>query len=419
MLNKILRLTLLCLLLILALSRSAAPSGDHVARAHAFTRGIEFDFAGWMLGALGLKLGQAALASEDYLPEPERRALALEYIRLVAQIQHKERELAVIFANPEVEDPDAVSRGQQQELEALYAHREKIGPLAEAILQDQIAAMVADMGLTLGGQPIPPVLYHSTPLPSALIISPRDQIRQEADISLAPGLTVDEMDALEKQVDGTLNVSSLVVGIGGVGVYPTMVAQTSDLPWLTETVAHEWIHNYLTLRPLGMNYLTSPELRIMNETTASIAGKEIGRALLEEYYPELLPPPPPPEPPPSPEPAPEPEPPAFDYRMEMHATRVGVDELLAEGKVEEAEAFMELRRVFFWENGYLIRKLNQAFFAFHGAYADQPGGAAGEDPVGAAVRLLREQSGSLSAFVNRISWMSSWEQLQRAVEPAR
>ncbi len=73
----------------------------------------------------------------------------------------------------------------------------------------------------------------------------------------------------------------------------------------------------------------------------------------------------------------------------MRITRVTVDELLAEGKIEEAEAYMEARRVFFWENGYLIRKINQAYFAFYGAYADQPGGEAGEDPVGAAVRELR------------------------------
>jgi len=78
---------------------------------------------------------------------------------------------------------------------------------------------------------------------------------------------------------------------------------------------------------------------------------------------------------------------------------------------------MEARRVFFWENGYLIRKLNQAYFAFHGAYADQPGGAAGEDPVGAAVRALRSQSLSLADFLNRISWMSSFEQLKKAVSP--
>ncbi|HEX9091699.1 MAG TPA: hypothetical protein VF831_09435, partial [Anaerolineales bacterium] len=77
--------------------------------------------------------------------------------------------------------------------------------------------------------------------------------------------------------------------------------------------------------------------------------------------------------------------------------------------------YMEQRRQFFWENGYHYRKINQAFFAFYGAYADQPGGPAGADPVGAAVRLLRQNSPSLENFINRISWMWKFEQLQKAV----
>ena len=77
---------------------------------------------------------------------------------------------------------------------------------------------------------------------------------------------------------------------------------------------------------------------------------------------------------------------------------------------------MEERRLVFLENGYLLRKINQAYFAFFGAYADSPGGAAGEDPVGPAVRALREQSDSLADFVNTISWMTSFEQLQEAIK---
>ncbi len=100
----------------------------------------------------------------------------------------------------------------------------------------------------------------------------------------------------------------------------------------------------------------------------------------------------------------------------MHTTRVTADAMLAEGKIEEAEAYMEARREIFWQNGYAIRKLNQAYFAFYGAYADVPGGAAGEDPVGPAVRELRAQSASLSDFVNRIAGMTSFEELQAAIQ---
>jgi hypothetical protein len=204
-----------------------------------------------------------------------------------------------------------------------------------------------------------------------------------------------------------------------VGVYPTMVMQSTDLNWVLSTVAHEWTHNYLTLRPLGLLYGESPELRTMNETTASIAGNEIGDLVIKRFYPELM----------SASPpglslisAPfnHPEPgdflrPKFDFRVEMHETRVTADALLAEGKIDEAEAYMEARRAVFLKNGYLIRKLNQAYFSFYGAYADSPGGAAGEDPVGPAVRALRTQSKSLADFVNTISWMTNFKQLQKAV----
>jgi hypothetical protein len=225
--------------------------------------------------------------------------------------------------------------------------------------------------------------------------------------------------ALEDQVASALDISALVVPVGGIGSYPTMVMRTTALVWLSDTIAHEWIHNWLTLRPLGMNYGGTPELRTMNETTASIAGSEIAVFILERYYPELaaeyglasidletgpIPPGGFPRP-------------AFDYWSEMHTTRVHVDELLAEGKVEEAEAYMEVRRQVFWDNGYHIRRLNQAFFAFHGAYADVPGGIAGEDPVGPAVRALRTQSASLTDFLKKIASMSSFEELQKAVSP--
>lgn len=382
-------------------------------RVRAFTRQIEFDYASWTLNAVQIKLEQAALGLAGYLGEGQQSQIVLDYLDLVKQIQDGEAQLSEIYANPEIANPEQASWEVRQRLDSLYRRRSYLGPLAESILQAQVSRVVAELGLTLGGQPLPPVLYHSTPLPLALIVSPRNVIRQDHNISLSPDLTLDQQVALEEQVDRALNVSSLVVRIGGVGVYPTMVMQTNDLNWLSEVVAHEWIHNYLTLRPLGLNYERSPELRTMNETAATIAGKEIGRALMERFYPQLVPPPPPtPMPGQAPSPA---EPPAFDFNKEMHLTRVTVDELLAKGQIEEAEAYMEQRRVFFWEHGYRIRKLNQAYFAFYGAYADQPGGAAGEDPVGAAVRALRAQSPTLADFIRRIAWMSSYEQLKRAI----
>ncbi len=415
------RLGLLVLAAVLCLSGSGLMSGDQTERVRLFTREIEFDFIGWTINALRVKWSEFALNTSSFLPVDTQRQVVLEYLDLVVRIQKAEYELDLIYADPNISDPDAASQELRRLLDELQTQREMSSPVAEAVLQDQIASVVDEMGLSLGGQTVPPVLYHSTPLPLALIVSPRDIIRQDEDVSLLPDISVDKRFELEKQVDQALNVSSLVVEVGGIGAYPTMVQQTSSLNWLSEVVAHEWIHNFLTLRPLGVNYLTSPQLRIMNETAAAMAGKEIGLAVLQRYYPELVPP----------EPAPaqdqdrsteeEPTEPVFDFRKEMNRTRVRVDELLAQGKIEEAESYMEERRVVFWQNGYRnLRKLNQAYFAFHGAYADTPGGAAGasEDPVGAAVRALRAQSGSLAEFINRISWMVSFEQLQQTVDAA-
>jgi len=397
----------------LVLTSSNVPPGDRIQRVRAFTRNIEFDYAGWAMDTLGLKINQSSLGASEYLPAGRRKPLVLEYLSLVATIQQGQAQVNDIYGDPDIADPQAASQEIRQQLVDLKARREAIALVAEAVLQNQISAVVGSMGLTLGGQPLPPVLYHSSPLPLALIVSPRDVIRQDADISLDPYLNLDQTVDLEDQVDRSLNVSSLVVPVGGVGIYPTMVQQTSDMNWLSEVVAHEWVHNFLTLRPLGASYYASPELRTMNETTASIAGKEIGRVVLERFYPELVPPEP--AEPNTPQTPAFPSQPEFDFRAEMRITRVNVDQLLADGKVEEAEDYMEQRRIFFWENGYHIRKLNQAYFAFYGAYADQPGGAAGEDPVGTAVRNLRAQSSNLAGFLNRISWMWKFQQLQQAV----
>jgi hypothetical protein len=408
------------LLGVLLLAYSTVPPGDQLERIRAFTRQIEFDYVTWTLNALGGKIRDGALGTQTYLADEEvDRQVVLDYLALVERIQQAEGHLESIYSDPEVINPDLASQLVRGQLDEMLAEREQLAPLAEAVLQSQVAAAVSELGLTYGGQPFPPVLYRTTPLPTALIISPRDVIRQEHNISLPPDMTADERTALEDQVEEALDVSSLVVNVGGIGLYPTMVMQSTNLNWLGEVISHEWIHNFLTLRPLGVSYLSSPELRTMNETAASIAGKEIGRAVIERYYPEMAPPPPQAEPPPPPDNAEPPEPPPFDFRTEMRITRERADELLAAGQIEEAEEYMEARRQVFWEHGYRIRKLNQAYFAFYGAYADLPGGAAGEDPVGEAVRELRAQSPSLVVFLKRISWMTSFEQLQKAVEGNR
>ena len=422
MIQRILRgLEITILLFILAaMTGYSNPSlTNPIEKVRAYTRSLEFDYVEWIANAAIIKLRTASLNLPYTLDSSEQKRIVMEYFAITQSILEKENELSRLYADASITDKEKATEAVREELEKLYERQNKIAPLAEAILQDQISQVLAEIHLTAAGQPIPNVWYHSTPLPMAMIVSPRDHIEQTANISVDTDLTVDDQVKLEDDITQGLNVSTLIVQIGGIGVYPTMVMRTTNMPWVLNTIAHEWIHNYLTLRPLGLLYSETPELRTMNETAASIAGDEIGALVIEKFYPEL-----------KPAAFPNlnlislafdrPDPgtltrPPFDFRAQMHETRIHADELLAQGKIDEAEAYMEARRQVFLKNGYLLRKINQAYFAFHGAYADSPGGAAGEDPVGPAVRTLRAQSDSLADFIKTMAWMWSFEQLQEAI----
>ncbi len=423
MLDRILRILdflALTLAILIAATADAPQLTGTSDRVRSFTREIEFDYPNWVWNAAWTKFEQGAVGLPYLFDRGTNKEIVIEYLRTTQNLMQAEQQVEKIFADPAISDKESASAYVRAQRDKLIARQNSLAPLAEATLQSQISDALATLGLTTSGQPIPPVLYHTSSTPLALIVSPRNVIQQTANISVLPTLTLDNQIKLEDNVAKSLDVSTLVVPIGGVGVYPTMITETTDLRWLLNTIAHEWTHNYLNLRPLGINYSTTPELRTMNETTASISGGEVGDYVLQKYYPELLQ---------SSssrnqtsfneatfplnqldDPAP------FDFRAEMHETRVTVDKLLAEGKIEEAETYMEKRRQVFWDNGYLLRKLNQAYYAFHGAYADVPGGAAGEDPVGPAVRALRERSASLADFINTIAWMTSFQQLQQAIQ---
>jgi hypothetical protein len=199
-----------------------------------------------------------------YLDRESSTVVVMDYLHTTQLVIQTEDALNKIFADPAITDKETASAQVRSELSKLTQQQDALAPLAEAVLQGQVSQVAADFGLTTLGQPIPTVLFHSTPVPNALIVSPRDHIEQIVNISVSPDLTIDQQAALEDRADKGLDVSSLVVPIGGVGVYPTMIMSTTDLTWLTSTIAHEWTHNYLEFRPLGLLYDQSPELRTMN-----------------------------------------------------------------------------------------------------------------------------------------------------------
>lgn len=402
-------LLLILVSLLLTLSVDGPPPSRLETRVRYMLAGEQFNFVGWEMRAVLGKLAYSLVAPQRYMTEQACRDFFLDYLRLVSEIQRTEAEIRRVYADPAVVNADAATAGLRIRLAELRAEQAARQPVAEAILEEQTAFVLAHNGFGVLGQVFPPVSVHFTPLPTMLVISPRERIEAILQLALRHGLDTARQEAIENRIDRAFDVSSLVTGIGGLGAYPAMLLESDSPTWLAEVSPHEWTHHYLLFKPLGWNYEASPEARTINETVASIVGKEVGRQVVARYYPELLPP----ESPPGarvPEPQPA-QPPAFDFRAEMRATRVRVDELLAQGKVREAEIYMEWRRRVFVEHGYDIRKLNQAYFAFYGAYADEPG-AAGEDPIGPAVRRLREQSPDLYTFVARVSRVTTLAELR-------
>jgi hypothetical protein len=107
---------------------------------------------------------------------------------------------------------------------------------------------------------------------------------------------------------------------------------------------------------------------------------------------------------------------AFDFRKEMRHTREIADLFLALGRIEDAEEYMEIRRLLFVENGFAIRKLNQAYFAFHGSYGT---GAAATSPIGPKMEELRSLTPDVRTFLTSVRGFTSPEDLDRALEAWR
>ncbi|MBN1955012.1 MAG: hypothetical protein JW900_08185 [Anaerolineae bacterium] len=405
-------LLILLILILVLVEADGSPPAALSTGVERMIADLQFHFWSWEVDAVRGKFTHWLLQPQRYMEDPDRNAFVRDYMERIGQIQGLRWQIETIYADPAVDDPGADTAEMRERLGQLLDQAQSRQPIAEAIIEEQVGFVLVQEGLGLLGQPFPPVGVRFTPLPCMLVVSPRDRIATVYNHTLVHGLNAAQQEAVEGEIDERFDVSSLVTHIGGLSAWPAMLLESSYLPWVQEVAAHEWTHHYLEMFPLGWAY-EQHEARTINETTASIVGYAVGRTVLARYYPDLLPPevePSPSAPPPEP-----PDPPPFDFRLEMRETRVEVDRLLAEGAIDEAETYMEMRRQFFWENGYQIRKLNQAYFAFHGSYADEPG-AAGEDPIGPAVRQLWDQSPSLRAFLSRINGVTTLAQLQAALE---
>jgi hypothetical protein len=329
-----------------------------------------------------------------------------------------EWQLDQLYAEPAPSQADATAKAQQtaaqQQLAArltvLGEQQALVRPAVEQAIERQVTVVLREQQIGAGRDAFPPVWFTFTEPPRKLVASPRDHIETAYYSMLGPDLPAAEREQIEANLLQDYNLSAYVTNIGGLGAFPAIVLDRAPLQWVLSTVAHEWVHNYLTLFPLGLNYGASAELTILNETVADIAGDELGAAALASAYPELVA-----EFPGKDEPAPSAtgtSEPAFDFAQEMRHTREVVDQFLAAGRVEDAEEYMQIRRLLFQENGYSIRKLNQAYFAFHGAYGTS---AAATSPIGPKLERLRSLTPDLRTFLETVRWFTSEADLDAAL----
>jgi hypothetical protein len=376
----------------------------------AVVAGYQFSFARWEVGAITRKLDQMLTSAPGSLSEEEKKAIVLDYLSLIQRIGQLEQSIQQTYSTAE-ENPASAALLLRQELEELRQRQAEKQGQVEAILEEQITRILFSQDLDTLRVVWPPVKFQFERLPLYLVISPRQEIRVKKGVYLEHGLDLGTREAIEEEIDETLDVSSLTVGVGGLSAYPAMIVEEPSLDFIVKAAAHEWVHGYLFFRPLGWHYEDSPQMRTINETVASIVGDEVGDLVIRRFYPELAPPPAE-----MGEEQPQPKPAESEFNREMKQIRLTVDQMLAQGKVEEAEEYMEERRLFLVSQGYSIRKLNQAYFAFYGSYATSPTSV---DPIGVALQRLRRESASLRDFVNTVAALSSPEDLWRILsEPS-
>jgi len=385
---------------------------------HAATTGWGFDLLAWEADALAQKARALVSSPIAGMSDVEQSMVVRAYLDRARTIALLEEQLVAIDAQGSAstaEQEESLSRRGSIEGEiALLRDRQATDrPVAEAAIQQQIDTILREMRIGVAGKVMPPVLFSFTESPRKLVVSPRSRIMTRDAMILNPAIPLDATDAAESAIEASgADLSVYITPTGGMGAFPTMVVEEASLPWILSTVAHEWVHTYLAMFPLGFNYGIDQENTTINETVADLVGDEVGLRALERYYPDLVP-----APPPVVEGKPAPRPVGFDFRKEMAETRQTVDKFLRFGRIADAEHYMEVRRLLFVENGYNLRKLNQAYFAFHGSYGTSAAAdVSTPDALGPRVELLRDLTGDVVTFLRTIRGITDREGLERLIE---
>ncbi|MDP7194066.1 MAG: hypothetical protein QF496_00605 [Dehalococcoidia bacterium] len=286
----------------------------------------------------------------------------------------------------------------EKELTTLRKKRNSILLKIEKDIQKIVRNQIKAEGIDTKGFVFPPVSIKIFDPPLLLVTSPRNLISREKEILLDSSMKNSRKNIIEQKILDEENLSAVILEIGGLASYPSMIKPNTNFERLFELTAHEWLHQYLIFYPLGRSIFKNNEMNEINETLANIFGKEISKKIcaneLYEIYcenSELT----------------TTTNKNFDYDFFMKETRETVDLLLKNNNISKAEKYMEERRKNLENEGILIRKINQAWFAFHGTYTDSPTSVS---PVFSILKKIQEDTENMKEFIDILKNIDSYQQ---------
>jgi len=292
------------------------------------------------------------------------------------------------------------------QIASLHESQLELKPLVEDYIEGIVGTTLSSYGLESRlGFLWPPVDVDFSNAPYVLVVSPRDKIERSMTLTLSPSLSSANIDELERVLVINHNVSVLITNIGGIATYPSIVPPSQGLRRSLRSLVHEWLHQYWFFHSLGRNYWRDSNMTTLNETAASLAGDEIGEHVFKvfdnnediivgRYDSDLV------------------HKSEFDFKTEMRDTRFIVEQMLSDGMVDQAETYMEDRRLVLENEGFYIRKLNQAYFAFYGSYGNNP---ASISPINDEVVKYRKSFRSVGDFIKQVAKFSTYEEFQQEV----
>ncbi|MBI4220266.1 MAG: hypothetical protein HY682_09005 [Chloroflexi bacterium] len=408
------RFATISVVVVLTLVALIFPRGDRVILSAVEEAAAEhrFSLVGWEIRNAISKWLNRTVHLWRGVPEADGRVLLDRYSALTGQVRDLEGRIEKLAAERTGGEPDSEILTLEAGLKELKAERAALRHGLEEFLESEISKTIDGAGLGAVGDFLwPPVDFRMDSPPQILVTSPRERIQRLEDVLLKSNTLVTDAEKLEQELFEGQNLSAIVDNLGGLATYPNIVSEDYDLLPLLEVAAHEWMHSNFFFYPLGQNFDASPEMQTLNETLADLAGQEIGRATWSRLTgqparePDLLKGPP--------EPA---APGEFAFPSFMRETRLRVEQLLSEKKIEEAEAYMEQRRRELQEHKVFIRKLNQAYLAFHGTYADSP---ASISPIGPEMAEYRRLSRSIGDVVRELRGVGNYEEFQARLTAKR